>query len=88
MTPEESLLENAKLKTEIERLKTGIRNDKYRVSMASSIVNKFYLVKPLIMEMKGSFRFDKWQKINELIFLTDRHKAINETNKINENKPY
>lgn len=67
--------ENARLKDEIEHLRRGIRNDKYRVNMAASIVNKFYLVKPLILEMKGSFRFDKWQKINELIFLTDRHKS-------------
>ena len=78
MTTEESLLENAKLKTEIERLKDGILKNKSRVNLAAAIVNKFYKVKPLILERRGAFRFDKWQKINELIFLTDRHKAINE----------
>lgn len=75
MTPEEALFENVKLRMQIERLKKGIRNNKYRVNLAAAIVNKFYLVKPLILERRGAYRFDKWQKINELIFLTERHKA-------------
>jgi hypothetical protein len=43
--------------------------------MAASIVNRFYQIKPLIQERKGAFRFDKWQRINELINLTETHKA-------------
>lgn len=69
------LEENERLKIEIQKLTTAIQRNKYRVNMAASIVNKFYQIKPLIQERKGAFRFDKWQKINELINLTEAHKV-------------
>lgn len=69
------LEENARLKIEIEKLTSSIQKNKYRVNMAASIVNRFYQIKPLIQERKGAFRFDKWQRINELINLTEIRKS-------------
>ena len=68
------LEENTRLKKEVDLLTTAIQKNKYRVNMAASIVNRFYQIKPLIQERKGAFRFDKWQRINELINLIEIHK--------------
>ncbi len=78
--------ENSELKKEIDKLLVSIKRGSRKVNLASVIVNRFYKLKPLIIERKGAFRFDKWQEISTLINLTDKFASINRNNQGSELK--
>ncbi len=67
--------ENIRIKKENEKLLIQISNNKYRVNRAASIVNRFYKMIPILEERKGAFRFDKWQEIEKLMYLTEKHES-------------
>lgn len=78
--------ENSKLKKEIDKLLVSIKRGSRKTNLAAVIVNRFYKIKPLLIERKGAFRFDKWQEISTLINLTDRFSSINKDNQGSELK--
>lgn len=74
----EAIEENIKLKKDIDKLKATITLGGRRVKLAESIVNRFYKIKPLIIERKGAFRFDKWKEISTLLNLTEKFESTDE----------